>query len=55
MLRTVDAAAAAEQGQKGSEKSSGKQQQKHVCDLEAERVQHITAQVRGVLWHIFVQ
>jgi hypothetical protein len=46
VLRTVDAAAAAEQGHKGSEKSPGKQQQKHVCDLEAERVQHITAQVR---------
>lgn len=40
----ADAAAAAERGGKGT--TPGKQQQ-HVCDLEKERHQHITAQEWG--------
>lgn len=44
LLHTADAAAAAEQGHKGS--SPGKAH-KHVCDLEAERQQHVTAQEWG--------
>lgn len=41
----ADAAAAAERGGKGTTPSQ--QQQQHVCDLEQERHQHITAQEWG--------
>lgn len=40
----ADAAAAAEQG---SEHTTPSKQQQHVCDLEKERQQHITAQEWG--------
>lgn len=41
----ADAAAAAENGGKGA--GSPNKQQKHVCDLEQERQQHISAQEWG--------
>jgi hypothetical protein len=47
MSPAADAAAAAEQGSEHTTPSKQQQQQQHVCDLEKERQQHITAQEWG--------